>query len=551
MNRNKFYITCFLLLLCFFQGRSVQAQKGIVLVQTDGTSYITGEQVWCSIRISDPVSGKPWPSGHIIYGALLDDKGAALIQVRFASDDGMATGYIPLPAALVSGVYLITAITGDASIPFPLKPILVINPNKPPIPVKDSPGVVNSTEKNAWHNIAVRPEKQQYGRREKISIDIEAGDQVTAKLSMSVRRVDTLEAFADSLLAGMDLATGTISNTTLSSREGQFLKARVFPVNSTSPAANVRVFVSVIGTEAKIAEAVSNENGELIFLLPLLYADAQLVFMPVQTGNTVYRVEFNPDALEQVPGVQVPRVVLPDRLAGPIRNRVIEAQAQAGFRPEEKTMLVINNPDTTDFYGRPDKRYMLDNYTRFPNMEEIITEFVTEVRIRKNKEMTELQVVNAPYKKFFEEPALVLIDGIPVTDIRKLLDLDPLKLQSIDIISHRFFMGNHSYPGIIQYKSYQGNLGGYTLPVDAAVYSFEGAQLQKEYLSPDYSASSDNRIPDFRNLLYWNPGIQTDKNGKMRVDFYSGDLDGHYKIILNGVSETGKALNGSASIEIK
>jgi hypothetical protein len=112
-------------------------------------------------------------------------------------------------------------------------------------------------------------------------------------------------------------------------------------------------------------------------------------------------------------------------------------------------------------------------------------------------------------------------------------------------------MGNHSYPGIIHYKSYQGNLGGYTLPVDAAVYSFEGAQLQKEYLSPDYSGSSDKRIPDFRNLLYWNPGIVTDNKGNKKIAFFSGDLEGRYKVILNGISQTGKSLNGSASIEIK
>jgi hypothetical protein len=520
-------------------------------MQTDGTSYITGEQVWCSIRISDNVSGKPMPAGHIIYGALLNDKGAALIQVRFLLDNGTATGYIPLPAALVSGIYLVSAITGDSTIPVPLKPILVINPNKPPLPAKELPASMGNAEKDALNNIVIRPDKQQYGKREKISIDLDAGETGSAALSMSIRRVDTLEAFADSLLAGLNISSGEINNAGLSSWEGQLLKAKVYPANSTSPAADVHVFVSVIGTEARIAEAVSNVNGEVSFLQPLLYADAQLVFIPVHSGGTTYRVEFSPEPLEQLPGITIPAVVLPEWLAGPIRNRVIEAQAQAGFRPEEKTMLVINNPDTTDFYGKPDKRYMLDDYTRFPNMEEIITEFVTEVRIRKNRETTDLQVINSPYKKFFEEPALLLIDGIPVTDTRQLLDLDPLKLQSIDVVSRKFFMGSRSYPGIIHYKSYQGNLGGYTLPVDAAVYSFEGAQLQKEYLSPDYSASSDNRIPDFRNLLYWKPSIQTDNKGKKRIDMYSGDLEGRYKITLNGVTETGKALNGSTSIDIR
>ncbi len=339
--------------------------------------------------------------------------------------------------------------------------------------------------------------------------------------------------------------------TGLSSWEGQLIKARVYPANGTNPVPNIRVYVSVIGTEARIGEAVSDVNGEVNFLLPIIFADAQLVFIPVHNSTTGYRVEFNPDPMEKIPGIQLPPLVLPEYLAGPIRNRVIEAQSQASFRPEEKTRLVISNPDTTDFYGRPDKRYMLDDYTRFPDMEEIITEFVTEVRIRKNSETAELQVLNAPYKKFFEEPALVLIDGVPVTDIVQLLDLDPLKLQSIDIISRKFFMGKHSYPGIIHYKSYKGDLGGYTLPVDAAIYSFEGVQLQNEYITPDYSSQSDNRIPDFRNLLFWAPSLLTDNNGKKHIEIFSGDLEGSYKITLHGVSANGRTKNGSANIYIK
>jgi hypothetical protein len=226
-------------------------------------------------------------------------------------------------------------------------------------------------------------------------------------------------------------------------------------------------------------------------------------------------------------------------------------QAQNNFRPEEKSRLVISNPDTTDFYGKPDKRYMLDDYTRFPNMEEILTEFVTEVRIRKIRETTDLQVLNAPYKMFFDAPALVLIDGVPVTDIRQLLELDPLKLRSIDVVSRKFYMGKHSYPGIVHYKSYQGNLGGYTLPVDAAVYNFEGTQLQKEYISPDYSQPGDARIPDFRNLLYWSPYVKTGTGGKKRFDIFSGDLEGNYKIRVEGISNSGKTLTGLTYIDIR
>ena len=553
MKKNHLISSFLIIFFLLIQGENVVAQNGAkrnLNITTDGLSYVTGEQVWCSFAMTEAGSGSHSNLGHIIYGALLNDKGSSIIQARLSVRDGIATGFIPLPASLVSGIYLITAITGDPSITASLKPILVINPNKPPVPLKGSPGEINMIPKTSTGTVLVKPFKLQSGKREKVSIDIDAGEQGNAMLSMSIRRTDALEQFADSLLSGININATMPGNASAATWEGQMIRASIFPSNGTGPASDVRVYVSVIGTEARLAEAVSDANGNLEFLLPILYADAQLVFIPMHKNDKGYRIEFNSDVVGEIKGIELPPLILGEWLAGPIGSRIIEAQAQVSYRPEEKSRLVFNNPDTTDFYGRPDKRYMLDDYIRFPNMEEIITEFIGEVRIRKNGEITELQVYNTPYKKYFEEPALVLIDGIPVTDVRQLMDIDPLKLQSIDVVSRRFFMGTNSYQGIIHYKSYLGNLGGYTLPVDATVYSFEGAQLQTEYAMPDYSKDTDARIPDFRNLLYWSPMLSIDKKGKGRVEVFSADLDGEYKITVNGVSPTGKPLRGEAKITV-
>jgi len=37
-----------------------------------------------------------------------------------------------------------------------------------------------------------------------------------------------------------------------------------------------------------------------------------------------------------------------------------------------------------------------------------------------------------------------------------------------------------------------------------------------KFISPDYSTTAlkKSRIPDFRNTLYWNPSVKTDKEGK-------------------------------------
>ena len=51
-------------------------------------------------------------------------------------------------------------------------------------------------------------------------------------------------------------------------------------------------------------------------------------------------------------------------------------------------------------------------------MEEVFREFIPEVEIRKNKWNFRILVNNLPYKAFFKEEPLMLLDGIPVTDVK-------------------------------------------------------------------------------------------------------------------------------------
>ena len=52
---------------------------------------------------------------------------------------------------------------------------------------------------------------------------------------------------------------------------------------------------------------------------------------------------------------------------------------------------------------------------------------------------------------------------------------------------------------------------------------------------PDYE-NNDNKIPDKRTTIYWNPEVQTDSTGKVKVSFYNSDLKGEAQIRISGVS---------------
>ena len=70
-----------------------------------------------------------------------------------------------------------------------------------------------------------------------------------------------------------------------------------------------------------------------------------------------------------------------------------------------------------------------------------------------------------------------------------------------------------------------------------------GFSAPKKFYSPDYAVDSTRIVPDLRNTLYWNPFVTTDKeNRKVTCTFYTNDLGGATKIIIEGCNEDGKLI---------
>lgn len=73
---------------------------------------------------------------------------------------------------------------------------------------------------------------------------------------------------------------------------------------------------------------------------------------------------------------------------------------------------------------------------------------------------------------------------------------------------------------------------GYTLPVDFYHPSYE---KEEERLDP---------LPDFRKTLYWNPSVQTDKQGNATIRYYESDHPATpRRLVIEGVTFPGKAVH--------
>jgi hypothetical protein len=57
-------------------------------------------------------------------------------------------------------------------------------------------------------------------------------------------------------------------------------------------------------------------------------------------------------------------------------------------------------------------------------------------------------------------------------------------------------------------------------------------------------------LPDFRNLLYRDLNLISEKNKKGRFGFYSSDAIGNYKVVINGKDKNGVVFYGEKIITV-
>jgi hypothetical protein len=89
------------------------------------------------------------------------------------------------------------------------------------------------------------------------------------------------------------------------------------------------------------------------------------------------------------------------------------------------------------------------------------------------------------------------------------------------------------YLPVVSLKTYSNSYRGN--PKGAIIFPFQGIYQAKEFYKPDYE-NNNSKIPDNRTTIYWNPEIQTDSTGTVKVSFYNSDLKGEALIRISGVS---------------
>jgi hypothetical protein len=276
----------------------------------------------------------------------------------------------------------------------------------------------------------------------------------------------------------------------------------------------------------------------------------------MQTNTSVdstYTLSVNNPYDESASSVNPKPFLLSPSMKDKLGERSLSMQVQDIFYREANDRIVAVKNDSTAFFGNADETYNLDDYTRFPVMEEVMREYVPGVLVRKRRGGFHFLVIDKVNKGILEGDPLVMVDGMPVFDVDKIMSFDPLRIKKLEVITRNFYVGPLFLPGIVSYSTYSGDLGGFEIDPRSVVINYEGLQLQREFYSPAYGNQKDrsNRLPDQRTLLHWIPQLKIDAAGANKVDFYTSDLAGDFVVVVHALARKGMAATGVHKFTVK
>lgn len=458
--------------------------------------------------------------------------------------------------------------------------------------------------------INAKAEKQTYNKRNVVNIDLSTSDQsgnmLAGNLSASVYRLDELHqpqqeniftylwlssdlkgyvedpdyyfkndnATANEALDNLLLTQGwrtfdwnqivdqPSSFKYIPENFGHIITGKVTNEVTGQPAPNVLVYLSVPGRRVQLYGALSNAEGLVHFDMQDFYGASQIVLQTNSTRDSIYHLQIFTPFSDEFSDANIPHLAISENNRESLEADNLKMEVSNAYHANDLQKLKPLNIDTLPFYQHPYKTYLLDNYTRFTTMEEVMREYVLEVNVIRKEKHYHFNTFNAPgyallnmqpSQRIFEKDPLILLDGVPVFDVDKIIAYDPLKVQKMDIVASKYIWGPIVANGIVSYTTYKGDLPGYSLNPHDVILDYDGLQQQRIFYSPDYSneKAMQSRLPDFREVLYWSPDVNTDAQGKGHISFYTGDVAGKYMVNLQGISGNGEAGNSSFILDVE
>ena len=289
-------------------------------------------------------------------------------------------------------------------------------------------------------------------------------------------------------------------------------------------------------------------DGEAVFFTNNLYGDRELVceLLGIEEGKDCFLLMESP-FLRPASADLPPLVLSPDlredllaRQASMQMQRTAALDTLVDLLPKRENLLLKGTDAIV---------YHLDDYTRFPTVQEVVVEIVPELRIRKGKiskekEIQMLYTDQTGSLTYYMGDILVLLDGVVVSDHARLLDYDALLFEDICIYSAPYTLGAKFYRGIVNFKTKKNGSIALKFSDHTRVFDFQGASLPIAYTGRVLQEK------DYRQTIFWHPLIEVGAGSERTLQIRTPDLPGRFKVVVEGLDREGRPIYAETFLDV-
>lgn len=547
-------------------------------VHTDKPYYYPGERIWFKVYMNYYFQPVRDSLSKVLHLELIDPSRKIIATKILPLDSGLTSGDFSLADTIRSGNYFLRAYT-QFQRNFGNKNLRMV-----PIPVlkaTSKPEYVQETS-NLSDKLIVTTDKPSYTKREKVTLAIKLDEEESGPIpgNFSISVTDASQVMQIGNGGGIRDQFPIRDDEHVKSPEklwrvekgmtirGQFLNAK---------GKGVKTQLNVIQFAPNRVMIVDTDELGFFDVTDLqFYGLCSFSIQPSKTGklSATGKVRLIPpemppvvvDAKEQpIPMMEMNSV---QRILSvyekPDDSRML---AEVEVKGTRESATLENVASTARPYGKPD--YAFDETrikTQFPNL------------------LYTLQALNVPglvvnpntATVFFarnSKPVLYVAPGATVEEIEKqytpLVTVDNMPmtggsageiLQSIPpdyVASIELTKGGSSIRGT---QAPFGVIAVYTKKkiltaqssANLNLITVEGYALPERFVHPNYEyPSPEHSSPDYRSTLYWNPSVSIGSSGSpAEVSFYTSDLTGTYRIVVEGVNGKGEPVRSVTFIKV-
>ena len=517
-----------------------------VFLHTNANAFFPGEtlyyKLYCNTSYPNGITSK------VGYVELVNNDRKVVFSHKLFFESGAADGDFFVNPSLPTGSYKLLAYT-NVILNSPSKifqiDVNIINPfqvlGKSPT-ITERATANTATPGGSTYSVL---ESQSYTKRQKVSINLQSIFQQfpNSNLSISVRKNDKLGTSSNH--SAMDyLKEKPVSDLTeikiLPEWRGEIIEGSISGANVN----NVPVALSIPGRNFAFKVSNTDASGNFILNIDKPHTSPDVYLQVIGANRDQLSVVTKPRPQPDYGQLYINDYYPSPKDAEAIRERSIAAQIQNAYYTRKADTLASAEP-TKLFFESVERKFVLDDYTRFPTFAATIIEVVEGAYFERNGDKYSLFVRDNNPGRAIYAPTLVLVDGLMLQYNADLFAYNAAGIDHISTTSGVYLYGPTAFNGIISVVTKKQDF----VSGDKTILKTEilRPMADKNYFKQIHDNSVvDLKIPDYRYQLLWLPEVKSHA-----VTFYTSDVAGTFDLIVEGFSADGDPISLSESFVIQ